>query len=213
MLAAMGVWWMWRFIRTLVSGKRVPPEAVWACAMLFLLWFDALFSRPYHRIEIAVWMSLAFAVANRAIIPKRSRWAGQESDYTYRCFGAFAAIISLAGIVFIGGGMVGDKLIYRGLYVDNPLEVRRGSIVSAGKFPMARDDAMGQLATLDLTAGRAWSDNDTYVRGVEEMYAAFLAQPNSERMFKVFECARELNNADLLRQVAPYLPPGSSNFR
>ncbi|MDR3164499.1 MAG: O-antigen ligase family protein, partial [Synergistaceae bacterium] len=58
-MSVFGVWWLYLFLRALVKRREMSQEAIWGVGMLFLLFFDAMFSRPFHRIENAVWMSLA----------------------------------------------------------------------------------------------------------------------------------------------------------
>jgi hypothetical protein len=88
---------------------------------------------------------------------------------------------------------------------------KREYLARAGDFLMSRDDALDQMANLDISIGEG--DDETYVRGVRELYVAFKTRPNSERLFKLFECAREINNAELIKELIPYFPPGSVSLR
>ncbi|MBN1334277.1 MAG: O-antigen ligase family protein, partial [Synergistales bacterium] len=83
-LIFMAFWWLWNFIRSLVMKKNISSEAIWACSLLFLIWFNALWTRPFHRIEDALWMSLAFAIANREILPVEFEWTKVRRNYLYR---------------------------------------------------------------------------------------------------------------------------------
>jgi hypothetical protein len=178
--------------------------------MLFLLFFDAMFSRPFHRIENAVWMSLAFAQVNGFLLPRTANWMKRESETVYRAFGVFIAAVAICGLLFLGGGMYGDKLILKAVY-PGPNEEKRAYLDRAGGFLMSKDDALDQTANLDISIGE-W-DDEAYVRGVRELYVAFKTRPNSERLFKLFDCARELNNAELIEELIPYFPPGSVEMR
>ena len=188
----------------------MPPEAIWGAGMLFLLLFDAMFSRPFHRIENAVWMSLACAQVNGFLMPQGVAWIKRESETVYRVFGVFMATAAVCGLLFLGGGMTGDKLMLRAIYPGSNDE-KRGYLDRAGDFLMSRDDALEQMANLDISM-REWDDK-AYIRGVRELYTAFKTRPNSERLFKLFECARELNNAELIKELIPYFPPGSVGMR
>jgi hypothetical protein len=258
-LLALGIWWLYLFLKAIVSRRRMTFEAMWGVGMVFLLFFDAMFSRPFHRIENAVWMSLAFAQINGFLLPRTPEWAALAtgskakneteieaededeakreplsmwealwvkletdtenksetkgatvSEAVYKAFGVFIAAAAMCGLIFLGGGMIGDKLMLRAT-LPGSNEAKRGYLEQAGRFLMARDDALEQTANLDISIGD-W-DDEAYVRGVRELYAAFKTRPNSERLFKLFECARELNNAELLRELIPYLPPGSVSLR
>jgi hypothetical protein len=206
-MLALGVCWMYLFLKALIARRQMPPEAIWGVGMLFLLFFDAMFSRPFHRIENAVWMSLAFAQANRFLLPQSPKWMKRESEAVYRVFGVFMATAAVCGLLFLGGGMAGDKLMLKAVYPGAD-EEKREYLDRAGDFLMSRDDALEQMANLDISAGE-WDDDASYIRGVRELYVVFKTRPNSERLFKLFECARELNNSELMKELIPYLPPGS----
>jgi O-antigen ligase len=209
-MLALGVWWLYLFLKALAAKRRMPPDAIWGAGMIFLLFFDAMFSRPFHRIENAVWMSLAFAQVNRFLLPQSADWLKRENDAICRAFGVFMATVAMCGLLFLGGGMYGDKLMLRAVYPGSN-EEKRGYLVRAGDFLMSSDDALDQMANLDISLGE-WSD-ETYLRGVGELYVAFKTRPNSERLFKLFECARRLDDAELIKELIPYFPPGSVNLR
>jgi O-antigen ligase len=210
--AAFGFWWLYRLAKTLLDRKTyLPVEAIWGVAMLFLLFLDALFSRPFHRIENAVWMSLAFAQANRFILPDMP-FAKRESELVYKAFGAFIASAAVCGLIFMAGGMMGDKLLLKAIY---PISdgMKREYITSAERYLMSREDAEEQLANLDISIGEQSGDDEMYIRGVGRLFAVFQKRPNSERLFKLFDCARELNSVELMGRLIPYLPPGTVSVR
>ncbi|MDR0652033.1 MAG: O-antigen ligase family protein [Synergistaceae bacterium] len=209
-MLALGLWWLYLFLKALAARRQMPPEAIWGAGMLFLLFFDAMFSRPFHRIENAVWMSLAFAQVNGFLLPHSSQWLKRESEAVYRASGVFMATAAVCGLLFLGGGMFGDKLMLRAVFPGSD-EAKRGYLERAGKFLMSRDDALEQMAKLNISIGE-W-DDEAYLRGVRELYVAFKMCPNSERLFKLFECARKLNNAALMKELIPYFPPGSVGLR
>jgi O-antigen ligase len=208
-MLALGVWWLYLFLKSLVARRQMPPEAIWGAGMLFLLFFDALFSRPFHRIENAVWMSLAFARVNGFLSPQSAKWLKIESEAVRKAFGVFMAIAAACGLLFLGGGMYGDKLILRAVYPGSN-EAKRGYLERAGDFLMSRDDALEQTANLDISIGER--DDETYVRGTRELYAAFRTRPNSERLFKLFQCAKKLDNAELMKELIFYFPPYSGFY-
>ena len=212
MLGLMGLYWLVSFIRTLASGREMPPESVWGAAMLFLLFFNALFSRPFHRIENAVWMSLAFAQANRCILREMAAFSKRENEFVYRCFGAFVASVAVCGLIFLGGGMRGDRLLFRALH-PIPVEQKRDYVRRAGFFLMSREDAEEQMANLNISIGEITEDRNIFMQGVGELLTVFRKRPNSERLFRLYSYAHELNSIELARYIMPYLPPGSINIR
>jgi O-antigen ligase len=208
-LGSMALWWLCRFFREIVvKRKEIPPEAVWACAMLFMLFSDAMFSRPFHRIEIAVWMPLAFALANRSILPELGKWMAQESRTVYRALGALISLVSVCGLIFLCGGMRGDKLMLGSLITASP-ETKRELLDKAEWYLMSRDEAREIKAELDIMTGAQRGDSDLYLSGVARLYEAFKARPNSERLYKLFDYAGNLNSVELTEELAEYMPPGS----
>ncbi|MDR2780637.1 MAG: O-antigen ligase family protein [Synergistaceae bacterium] len=209
----MALWWLCRFFYALViKRKEAPPEAVWGCAMLFMLFFDALFSRPFHRIEIAVWMSLAFALANGSILPDPEKWMAQENKAVYKALGALVSLAAVCGLLFLSGGMRGDKLMLGALIAASP-ETKREFLDKAEWYLMSRDDAKTMNAELDIVIGVQTENSDLYLRGVAHLYEAFKARPNSERLYKVFDYASRLNSVELVKELTPYMPPGSVDLR
>ena len=67
-LLILWLWWLWTTLRALFRGTPLSREAVWGCAMVALFTMDAMWTRPFHRIENAVWLAVAFAVANREVL-------------------------------------------------------------------------------------------------------------------------------------------------
>ena len=208
LLGLMGLYWLISFIKTLASGKKIPSESVWGASMLFLLFFNALFSRPFHRIENAVWMSLAFAQTNWFIMDEIKAFSRWKSEFIYNFFGLLVVSIAVYGLIFLGGGIRGDKLLYRSLHPIST-ELKRENIGRAGHYLMSREDAAEQMANLNMSIGEKNSENDIYIQGIGELLEAFKSRPNSERLFKLYNCARELNSIELVMQILPYLPPGS----
>jgi hypothetical protein len=208
LLALLAAWWLCSFIRALVRRDPLPPVALWGCAMLFLLWFDALFSRPFHRIENSVWMSLAFAVANKSILPARLKWTSVESGRIYRLFGAFLAAVSIYGFIFLMGGVQGDKLIYRAMASPVSPQEKEAMLRKAEVRLMSRDDAREQFAYLYARVGAMEEDSEVFTEGIRQMYSAFIRRPTSALLFDLIGYGRQLGSRDLLGRLEPYVRPG-----
>ncbi|MDR0648119.1 MAG: O-antigen ligase family protein [Synergistaceae bacterium] len=208
LLAAMAVWWLYSFLMALAKKKELPPEAIWGCAMLFLLWFDALFSRPFHRIENSVWMALAFAISNRSLLPQRVKWTAVDSAWVYRAFGVFIAAVSICGFVFLAGGMRGDKLIFESLASPSTFREKDDLLKRAEKYLMSRDDAREQYGYLLVEAGMTQKDKEAFLKGMEQLYMAFNRRPTSKLLFEVTYYARQIGNTGLLEVLSTYFNPG-----
>ena len=207
LLSALALWWLAGFVKALVRREHIPPEAIWGCAMLFLLWFDALFSRPFHRIENSVWMALAFALANRALLPSKFKLAGESSDIVFRAFGALIAGVALYGFVFLAGGTYGDKLIYRSMAEQSSADAKHEQLRKAESFLMSRDDAEESIANLYIQAGKSGRDFNVYSEGVGRLYEAFIKRPSSKLLFEIVSYARQLESRELLNKTIIYLEP------
>jgi O-antigen ligase len=207
LLAVMAVWWLYSFVMALIKKKELPPETLWGCAMLFLLWFDALFSRPFHRIENSVWMALAFALANRSLLPRRVKWTVVDSAWVYRAFGVFIATVSIYGFVFLAGGIEGDQLIYKSLSRPSTFHEKDDLLKRAEKNLMSRDDALEQRGYLLLELGVVQKDAEVFVDGIRSLYEAFIRRPTSKLLFELADYARQIENNELLEILSAYLKP------
>lgn len=208
LLLGLALWWLYRFGRTLIRGEHIPPEALWGCAMVFLLWFDALFSRPFHRIENSVWMALAFALANRSILSARVKWTAIDTEFVYRGFGVLVAGISMAGFVFLAGGISGDQLIYKSIAQQSGAQEKLDQLREAGKYMMSRDDASEQVGHLLIQVGKLQQNAEIFSQGLQQLYSSFAARPTSKLLFELLNYAKQLNNAELLNALTRYLNPG-----
>ncbi|MDR1515732.1 MAG: O-antigen ligase family protein [Synergistaceae bacterium] len=208
LLALMALWWLYSFVMALIKKKELPPEALWGCAMLFLLWFDALFSRPFHRIENSVWMSLAFALSNRSILPRQLKWTAVDSAWVYRAFGVFIAVVSLYGFVFLAGGIRGDQLIYQSLARPSTFQEKDDLLKRAEGPLMSRDDAREQYGYLLVELGVIQKDQEVFLEGIRRLYGAFIRRPTSKLLFELTDYARQINNRELLEILSTYFKPG-----
>ena len=99
-LLGAAAWWIWSFVRALTQKKDLSYAAMWGCAVVYLIWFDAIFSRPFHRIENIVWLPLAFALSNRQLLPSSVRFSEIRHGFIYRLLGLFFRRRGRRGNVF-----------------------------------------------------------------------------------------------------------------
>lgn len=206
-LLLMGLWWLWSVVRDLVRRKDLPPEAVWGIAMTFLLWFDALFSRPFHRIENSVWMALAFAMSNAAIMPKTLDCVERVGERVYKLFGVVFAAAAMYGFYFLAGGIIGDQEIYAAIAKPGTALEKQEHLKNAEAHLMSRDDAEEQMANLIVSVGRAQENKDTLRAGLKALYAAYTRQPTAKLLFDTINLAQELGDQEMLRELVKYLSP------
>lgn len=207
-LFASGAWWLWSFARALTLRRTLSPGAMWGCAMLFLIWFDALFSRPFHRIENAIWMSLAFAWANRELFTAAPSWQEVRSDFVYRVFGLFVAVVAAAGLVFFYNGCRADRYLLAAVRTKDAA-LQASFINRARKSLMERDEAGEQLAYHIIATARATKRPEDLEAGIGALYRSFRTKPQAKQLVELLRYARETNDLALMSELVTYLSPSS----
>lgn len=206
LLVSAAAWWIWRFISFLSQKKILSLEASWACAMLFLILFDAIFSRPFHRIENAVWLSLAFAIANRELLPLSYSWSEVRHTSIYRVLGIFICTISVFGLVFLGNGLAGDKYLRYAADTDQA-ELQAEFIKKARAKAMTKDEAEEQYANHLMAVAKVTRDPQDWANAINQMYRSFTIRPQAKQLMELLNLARQIRNQELLKVLVPYLPP------
>lgn len=206
MLISAAVWWIWRFIKSLSQKKMLSLEASWACAMLFLILFDAVFSRPFHRIENVVWLSFAFAIANRELLPLSYTWSEVRYTSIYRVLGIFICTISVFGLVFLWNGLAGDKYLRYAADTDRA-ELQAEYIKKAMSKAMTRDEAEEQYANHLMAVAKVTRDPQDWANAINQMYRSFTIRPQAKQLMELLNLARQIRNQELLKALVPYLPP------
>jgi len=209
MLIWTGGWWLWKFIRHITQKKMLSIEASWACAMLFLIFFDAIFSRPFHRIENAVWLSLAFAIVNRELLPFSYRWSEIRHASIYRILGCSIAVISITGLVFLASGLIGDKHL-REAYQTQNARIQAESINIARKLLMSKDEAEQQYAYHLMAVARVTKNLKDWNNAINQLYRSFTTRPQAKQLMELLSLARQTKNQKLLSELVPYLPPSGN---
>ena len=207
-LFAAGAWWLWSFARVLTMRRALSPGAMWGCAMLFLIWFDALFSRPFHRIENAIWMSLAFAWANRELFTAAPSWQEIRSDFVYRVFGLFVAVVAAAGLIFFYNGCRADRYLLAAVRTKDAA-LQASFINRARKSLMERDEAGEQLAYHIIATARATERPEDLEAGIGALYRSFRTKPQAKQLVELLRYARETNDLALMSELVTYLSPSS----
>lgn len=207
-LAGLGAWWILALFRRARGGGPLPEEALWACGLLFLIWFNAFWTRPFHRIENAVWMSLAFAVANREIFRGRKprSWSGRH--WAARGLGVAMCAGTIAGAFFLVNGMAGDRMLRLSI-LEKGTMARTALLEKARERLMVRDTAARQLAYHFIRAGEKENRVEYIAEGLERLHVHFLSQPHSADLFRLLGLYSELGEDELLESLTGYLKPGS----
>lgn len=199
-------WWLWRFIRHITQKKMLSIEASWACAMLFLILFDAIFSRPFHRIENVVWLSFAFAIANRELLPLSYSWSEVRHTSIYRLLGCFIALISISGLAFLASGLAGDKYLRKAFNTQNA-QIQAESISIARRLPMSKDDAEEQYAYHLIAVAKVTHRRKDWENAVDQLYRSYSIRPKAKQLMELISLSSQIQKKELIEVLVPYLPP------
>ncbi|MCL2009303.1 MAG: O-antigen ligase family protein [Synergistaceae bacterium] len=202
-----GVWGVF-LIKMLWRREHVAREVIWACSLVALVSFNALWTRPFHRIENILWLSLAFAVSNRAMIsvlaPNKSFSIGNLA----RVCGALFCVAGLGGLYYLAGGMVGDRIMREALSSQNAV-VQRNLLQRASERLMVREDALKQLGYHYMRHGVQTQDLSALDRGFSILWQHFQREPHSEELGFLIEWSQRFQNIPILETLVSYLKPGT----
>jgi hypothetical protein len=200
------MWGLWGFFFLAMLWRRehVAPEVIWACSLIALISFNALWTRPFHRIENILWLSLAFAISLRDMFKKPEIGSGNLSRL---CGGVFL-LASLGGLFYLGDGMFGDRTIREALSTSNAA-VQRSLLEKASTHLMVRNEALKNLGYHYLRIGEQTRDVQALSRGFQLLWQHFLREPHSEELRVLIDWAQRFQNVELLETLASYLKPGT----
>jgi O-antigen polymerase len=208
LLLCVGLWWIFSFAKALIRKKSLSLEAIWGCGMLFLIWSDAIFSRPFHRIEDVIWLSFAFALTNRELLPVSYEWSEIKHSSVYRMLGGLICIISVAGLIFLGGGLRGDKYLHAAVRTNNA-SLQRYRIDQAHRMLMERDESEEQFAYHLIAVARATRKAEDWNAAINQLYRSFTIRPQGKQLIELYNIGRQMNNTALLNMIIPYFKPGT----
>lgn len=210
-LMSMLLWWVWAFFSYILKnrGKPFPDGVLWGGSFLFLILFNALWTRPFHRIENSIWLSLAFALSNRHIMGHLvGKPALLDNSRVYRSIGIVMAALSLWGMIYLWQGIEGDVLLRQALS-SRTAPVQRSLMERASRSLMAQDLAERQLAYHYIAYGEAAKDPEALAEGLNRLLNAFRSEPTAEDLRKLLDWAGKLKKQEILNYLVNYLKPGS----
>lgn len=205
LLVSTAVWWVAFFVRAMVQRKALSMEAMWACAMLFLISCTALLTRPYHRAEFMVWYAFAFALANRELFPVAPAQAGFVWERACRIFGGVLAVGALCGLLFLFSGVYGEMCMRNALRTKN-VELQLARINKALAIPMTKDDAEEQYAYHLVGRARASQLRRDWEPAIAQLYRAFHIQPKAKEMIDLFSIAQQTDDQELYMELLQMMP-------
>ncbi len=208
LLAGMGLFWLAGFGRAVARREAFPLEILWAAGMVFLIATDAVFSRPFHRVEIAVWFAVALALSARSFLPARLSWTEVRHPAVFRAFGGLWAAVALGGLLFLGDGMLGDRYLFAATQSRDP-NFKMGALDQAGKHFMSREEALEQKGYLYLLVAEANRDGRLLKPGLDLLYQAFGQRAEAKKLMDLMKGYGALGDEAKVREMTRFLKPGT----
>jgi hypothetical protein len=217
LLTAMWGLWGYFFLAMLwrKPKKRVALEVVWACSLIALISFNALWTRPFHRIENTLWLSLAFALSNRSIVELLTPQRAFRLNEAARGLGIVLLAVSLGGLYYLGDGMIGDRTLRNALAAQTASE-QRSLLEKASQSLMVRSEAQKflgyhylQLGEQALKAQAAKEGFEMLEKGYQMLWRHFESEPHTDELRSLIDWAQSFQLVDNLKTLASFLKPGT----
>ena len=200
--------WFFTFFGKVFRRDPLSPEVIWGCALVALILFNALWTRPFHRIENTLWLALAFAVTNREVLKGRLGWRASFSSGFTKLLGVSFVAASLVGLIYLGSGIEGNLLLRQALSTRSAT-VQRGLLERAARHPMVREEALKNLGYHYLQVGEQTNDVQTMVHGFNLLWQHFLREPHTEDLSALLQWAQRFQQVETLKELVSYLKPGT----
>ena len=193
----------------------VNINAVWGICLASLITFCAIFTRPFHRIENMVWITLAFALSNREFFPCfkfRSSYEIIRSNAFRKIVGLACIAASIAGCVYISSGIYGNRLLRQALSTQQP-ELQMYLLNEAQKHPIVYEETMRNVGYHYVQLGEQTNDLEMVSEGCNILWEHFNHEPHSEDISKLLNYAQKYQAEEILRELASYFKPGTYHLQ
>ena len=217
MFMVMYLTWLVPAVVGLFRKQRftVNKNAVWAVCLASLITFCAIFTRPFHRIENMVWITLAFALSNREFFPAMRHsftYDFMKSNAFRKLVGVACIAASVAGCVYISSGIIGNRYLRRALSTQNPDE-QIYLLNEAKKHPIVYEETMRNVGHHYMQLGEQTNNMDMLSEGFSILWEHFNHEPHSEDISKLLNFAQKYQQEEVLRDLASYFRPGTYHLR
>lgn len=210
LLLFMWLVWFIPALRGLIKKERmsINISAVWALGLISLITFCAIFTRPFHRIENMVWITLAFAVSNREFFSERLKYEILKSEALRIIAGLACIAASIAGCVYIYGGIYGNYILRQALSTQDP-RVQIYLLEEADKYPIVREETQRNIGHHYLQIGEQTGDLEALTKGFNTLWGTFHREPHSEDINRLLEFSQKYQVEWALRELSSYFRPGT----
>ena len=190
----------------------ITTNSVWALALIALITFCALFTRPFHRIENMVWITLAFAIANREFFPDRLKFDVITSKFFTRAVSIVMIISACLGCAYIVSGIHGNQLLRQALSTQDA-RLQLFLLEQADKHPIVREDTQRNLGYHYMQLGEQLEDSALLLQGFNILWEQFHREPHSEDISRLLNFAQRYQLEDVLREIKSYFKPGTYHLQ
>lgn len=213
MFILMWIVWFVPAVYGLCKKKRgtVNINAIWGFALVSLISFAGVFTRPFHRIENIVWITLAFAMCNREFFPEfkfNLSYYIIKTKIFRKLIGIACVISAIAGCVYISSGIYGNYVLRQALSTDNA-SLQLYLLNEANKHPIVREETQRNFGYHYLQVGEQLNDMDTLAEGFNILWAHFNREPHSEDISRLINFAQKYQVDEVLRELKSYFKPGT----
>ena len=212
LLLLMWLTWFVPVIIGLFRHRPIGRNSVWAISLVTLVTFAAVFTRPFHRIENMVWITLAFALSNREFFSEKFSLETLKSSSSRKLVGAVCIVSSIAGFVYISSGIYGNYVLRQALSTQNePLQLYY--LNEAQKHPIVREDALRNLGYHYMQLGEQTNNAQTLIQGFNILWEQFNREPHSEDISRLLNFAQRYQIEPVIREIASYFKPGEYHLK
>ena len=214
LLILMWLSWLIPVIIALFKRQRltIGINSVWGISLATLITFCALFTRPFHRIENMVWITLAFALSNREFFSERLNFEALSSGLWRKICGLTLILASIAGCVYISSGIYGNYILRMALSSHDG-NMQLYYLNEADKHPIVHEEAQRNLGYHYMQRGEQTNNGDEIARGFNILWQHFNREPHSEDISKLLNFAQRYQIEPVIREIASYFRPGDYHLK
>ena len=195
------------------EARSVSPNAIWGCALIALISFNALWTRPFHRIENIVWLALAFALTNREFLSGKLfkfnlSFNIKLNNIALKLVSLACAACAIGGILYLSSGIKGNLVLRRALSTTNQ-RLQLNLLEEAVKHPITYEEAQRNLGHHYFQVGDQTHDMPTMSKGFNLLWQHFQREPHSEDMNKLIQWSQRFQIEPVIRELASLLKPNT----
>lgn len=197
-------WWGASLVRAFFRRTALSYEAIWGSALVAAFLSNAMWTRPFHRIENALWLALAFAVSNRELLVPQVSFPRKENARWPRALGGVMCAACVGGLVFLGNGVYGDWMLAKAMRTGDGM-LAKEYFGRAYACPMVRDEAERRICYFSVEIGEAAGRPEMIIDGLNALIRYVEKKPDTEDIFFLKEWAKKLNDPGLNEYMDDFL--------